>query len=83
MTLEEAIRKNPFDETKGNLSAYARYLRYNVDGLYHYSNEEVRIIYDRHMFFTKSAKEQVHSLNEIGVAFAKGFEEGIKRRWDK
>ena len=34
MTLKEAIDKNPYDEKKGKLGAYIRYLRYNVDGFY-------------------------------------------------
>ena len=42
MTLEEALKRNPFDESKGNESAYARYLRYNVEGYYELTNEEVR-----------------------------------------
>ena len=42
MTLDRAIKENPFDESKGNKSAYARYLRYNVTGFYDLTNEEVR-----------------------------------------
>lgn len=42
MTLERALKMNPYDETKGNKSAYARYLRYNVYGWYNKTNEEVR-----------------------------------------
>jgi hypothetical protein len=41
MTIEQAIRKNPFDPKKGNKSAYCRYLRYNVDGWYHLDSKEV------------------------------------------
>ncbi len=41
MTIEEAIRRNPFDPKKGNKSAYCRYLRYNVDGWYHLDSKEV------------------------------------------
>ena len=41
MTLEEAIKKNPFDFNKGNESAYCRYLRYNVDGWYKLDSKEV------------------------------------------
>lgn len=41
MTIEEAIRKNPFDPNKGNTSAYCRYLRYNVDGWYNLDSKEV------------------------------------------
>lgn len=42
MTLEEALKRNPYDPAKGNLSAYIRYLRYNVDGWYEKTSEEVR-----------------------------------------
>lgn len=42
VTIERAMEQNPFDEQKGDLKAYARYIRYNVDGMYHLSNEEVR-----------------------------------------
>lgn len=41
MTIEEAMRRNPFDPKKGNKSAYCRYLRYNVDGWYHLDSKEV------------------------------------------
>lgn len=41
MTIEEAIKKNPFDTNKGNKSAYCRYLRYTVDGWYNLDSEEV------------------------------------------
>lgn len=41
MTIEEAIKKNPFDHNKGNESAYCRYLRYSVDGWYNLDSKEV------------------------------------------
>lgn len=41
MTLEEAIRRNPFNPNKGNKSAYCRYLRYNVNGWYNLDSKEV------------------------------------------
>lgn len=41
MTIEEAIKKNPFDPNKGNESAYCRYLRYNVEGWYNLDSKEV------------------------------------------
>ena len=44
MTLKQAIRKNPYDSNKGDLSAYCRYLRYNVDNLYTKTNDEVKKI---------------------------------------
>ena len=42
MTLDEAIRRNPYNLKKGNEAAYCRYLRYNVDGWYQLDSEEVR-----------------------------------------
>lgn len=45
MSLERAIRENPYDPDKGNLSAYCRYLRYNIDGFYTKTNDEVKEIY--------------------------------------
>ena len=42
MTLDEAIRRNPYEPKRGNESAYCRYLRYNVDGWYQLDSKEVR-----------------------------------------
>lgn len=47
MTLEEAIKRNPYDKSKGNESAYARYLRYNVKGFYELTNEKVRQLWKK------------------------------------
>lgn len=41
MTLEQAIKRNPYDPERGNESAYCRYLRYNVDGWYSLNSKEV------------------------------------------
>ena len=41
MTLDEAIRRNPYDTKRGNEAAYCRYLRYNVDGWYQLDSKEV------------------------------------------
>lgn len=41
MTLDEAIRRNPYDPKQGNKSAYCRYLRYNIDGWYLLGSKEV------------------------------------------
>lgn len=46
MTLEEAIKKNPYDPAKGNEAAYVRYLRYNVDGFYDLDSRIVRRIWE-------------------------------------
>lgn len=45
MTLEEAMNKNPYNPSKGNESAYVRYLRYTVDGFYELDNETVKKIW--------------------------------------
>lgn len=45
MTLKQAIIKNPYDPNEGNLSAYCRYLRYNVTGFYTKTNDEVKTIF--------------------------------------
>lgn len=45
MTLTQAIKENPYDPNQGNLSAYCRYLRYNVTGFYTKTNDEVKAIY--------------------------------------
>ena len=42
MTLQQAIEKNPYDCNKGSLSAYARYIRYNVDGMYNMKSKDVQ-----------------------------------------
>lgn len=34
MTLEQAVRRNPYDPSRGTIGAYIRYIRYNVDGYY-------------------------------------------------
>lgn len=45
MTLTQAIKENPYDPNRGNISAYCRYLRYNVDDLYTKTNDEVKAIF--------------------------------------
>lgn len=47
MTLQQALKNNPFDEKIGDEKAYGRYLRYNVDGFYHKTNKEVRSIWKK------------------------------------
>jgi hypothetical protein len=44
MTLQQAIKSNPYNPERGNLSAYIRYLRYTVDGYYNKTSKEVRDI---------------------------------------
>lgn len=41
MSIDKAIKENPFDPNKGNKSAYCRYLRYNVEGWYTLDSKEV------------------------------------------
>lgn len=45
MNLDEALNINPYDPTKGNESAYVRYLRYNVDGFYDLDSQVVKDIW--------------------------------------
>lgn len=42
MTLQQAMQKNPYDCNKGNLSAYVRYIRYNVDRMYNKKSKDVQ-----------------------------------------
>lgn len=42
MTLNDAIKRNPFDPKRGNESAYCRYSRYNVEGWYTLDSKEAR-----------------------------------------
>lgn len=42
MTLEQVIGRNPYDPSKGTISAYIRYIRYNVDGYYNASSHTLR-----------------------------------------
>ena len=44
VNLLEVIKRNPYDSDKGNLSAYARYIRYNVDGMYNMKSKDVQKI---------------------------------------
>ena len=54
MKMKDALTVNPYNPKQGNKSAYARYLRYNVDGLYEKSNAEVRELW------RKELEEQDH-----------------------
>lgn len=42
MKLEDAIKRNPYDASKGSAGAYIRYLRYTVDGWYNRKSEDIR-----------------------------------------
>lgn len=44
MNLDDALKNNPYDPKRGNISAYIRYLRYNVDGWYYKQSKDVRVI---------------------------------------
>ena len=41
MKLEDALKQNPYDKTRGSKGAYIRYLRYTVDGWYSKKSEEI------------------------------------------
>ena len=40
--IEDALKQNPYDKTRGSKGAYIRYLRYTVDGWYSKKSEEIR-----------------------------------------
>lgn len=42
MKLEDALKQNPYDKTRGSKGAYIRYLRYTVDAWYSKKSEEIR-----------------------------------------
>lgn len=42
MTLERALKENPYDRERGKVGAYIRHLRYNVDGWYNRKSEDIR-----------------------------------------
>lgn len=42
MTLEQAVKTNPYNPDLGTEAEYIRYLRYNVDGFHGKSPVEVR-----------------------------------------
>lgn len=44
MTLDDSVARNPYNEEIGDVSAYIRYIRYTVDGMYDKSSKEVRAI---------------------------------------
>lgn len=45
VTLEQALKENPYNPQRGNESAYCRYLRYRVKGFYTKTNKEVRTLW--------------------------------------
>lgn len=47
VNLLEAIKRNPYDSSKGNLSAYARYIRYNANGMYNKKSKDIQKILKR------------------------------------
>lgn len=57
MTLEKALELNPYNEQKGNVGAYIRYLRYNVDGFYEKESLEIRKILQQLNVISISVKE--------------------------
>ena len=91
MTLEEALKYNPYDPNKGSKAAYCRYLRYNVRGYYRLPSSSVRILWEEEEeeqrkieemleFARLPASEQRKQLEDMGKAFAKGFEEGLEEK---
>lgn len=42
MTLDRALKENPYNPKRGKVGAYIRYLRYNVDGWYNRKSADIR-----------------------------------------
>lgn len=42
MKIDEALKQNLYNQERGSIGAYIRYLRYNVDGYYSKKSEEIR-----------------------------------------
>lgn len=42
MKIDEALKQNPYNQERGSIGAYIRYLRYNVNGYYSKKSEEIR-----------------------------------------
>lgn len=42
MTLDRALKENPYSRERGKVGAYIRYLRYNVDGWYNRKSADVK-----------------------------------------
>ncbi len=57
MTLEQALKRNPYNPSKGNESAYIRYLRYTVDGYYEKDSAEVRKLWKEYKGKTEEEEE--------------------------
>lgn len=55
MKLEDALKQNPYDKTRGSKGAYIRYLRYTVDGWYSKKSEEIRKQIDWEKIFPEDA----------------------------
>ena len=78
LKLKTALQSNPYDPKKGNESAYARYLRYVVDGFYGKSNEEVRNIW-RKESRTMTGARAIELLK--GIQFCCDFDD-CTNAWD-
>ena len=83
MKLEDALKQNPYDKTRGSKGAYIRYLRYTVDGWYSKKSEEIRkqIDWDK---ITKGGKrdmtrEALKKLNEKQMNYCKTLSALIDR----
>lgn len=83
MKLEDALKQNPYDKTRGSKGAYIRYLRYTVDGWYSKKSEEIRkqIDWDK---ITKESKrdmtrEALKKLNEKQMNYCKTLSALIDR----
>lgn len=68
MTLDAAIANNPYNPQRGSMSAYARYIRYNVDGMYHKTNDEVKqILQEKGVKANERKKRKVSKAGEVSA----------------
>ena len=79
MTLDEAIRRNPYNPIKGNEAAYCRYLRYNVDGWYQLDSKEVRSRWQKRKQMMKEVELVIKIPEETykGIMLGKWDENGL------
>ena len=75
MKLEDALKQNPYDKTRGSKGAYIRYLRYTVDGWYSKKSEEIR----KQIDWDKITREALKKLNEKQMNYCKTLSALIDR----
>lgn len=76
MKLEDALKQNPYDKTRGSKGAYIRYLRYTVDGWYSKKSEEIRkqIDWDK---ITKERQRMAAEALIVEDAYQRGYADAM------